>query len=289
MFTQCGQLYKWKYIDHKKPDTVDDSYFAIAGTTIQKVFEYFFNDKLYEKFDNAKDLKKYMFDLTAEVYEEELAKPGVYIKWEGRGYGSSHTKESRLKDIRSMLDPAYKVIKEHNLLGPQTESEKELSHYITPDLKIAGRADFLVETKEGYILLDGKATEKEDKEINVDQLYLYAWMVKETTGFLPVKMGFWKWRFSYILWVDINLDYLEQVKNKITTMSEKIIAGDYKVNPSPSHCKYCRYAPSCTEWQELSAKNKEKYAHAKEVDTTFLDNIFSGQKGNGKGPKITTL
>ena len=143
---------------------------------------------------------------------------------------------------------------------------------VTPDGKIGGQIDCLVETPEGVIIRDfktGAIFEKKDEqsgealELKEDyklQLQLYAGIYFENKGQWPKALEVipMSGKTETIAVVPEECEtLLRDAKAKLDKINELLAAADAKTlaMPTPSSCKYCGFRPTCDSYKSASGMN----------------------------------
>lgn len=279
-----GQYYRQRILKQQVEGEKDSKHHAATGTLIQRVFEDFYNERLWEiSWDFALNEMKDRLNL---YYKEFL--DTEYINWKDP---SNKFNQITLKEqVSSLIEPTLNVIKSNDLLGSFTSSEFEIGEDFTPldlsgnpfpgNFRIYGKLDFLIKKDDGTVLiLDGKASVKREQNVSSDQLYFYALLFLYKFGYLPDKLGFLFYHFCKvdptiaIDWHDVNMVKLHNLKANISKAFIEMTAGTYFIDtPTPKFCRYCQYENIC----DARIAQKKKNSRGKNKNNISLDSVPSG-------------
>lgn len=279
-----GQYYRQRILKIEVDRTQDSRHHAAVGTLIQRLFEDFYNERMWEiSFTYAQNELR---DRLRGYYQEFL--DTEYINWKDP---SNKFNQVTLKDeVLSLIDPTLKVIEEQGLLGSFTSSEFEIGEDFTPqdaqgntldgNFRIYGKIDFLIKKDDGTVLiLDGKASVKREQNVSVDQLYFYALLFLYKFGYLPTKLGFLFYHFCKVDpsiamdWYPVNVAAIHQLKAKISKAFFEIKGQQFIDTPKPKYCRYCLYEGICDARQAQKAKN----SRGRKKGSSSLDSLPSGE------------
>lgn len=205
LYNECPNKYfLTKYI--KVPYT--DARASFPGTVIQKVMEYFYNDKIY--LTNSK-VSEWLGTKIVEVHRS-LSKY-YQLPW------VPNEEETLLAEYPLYLNKIVDTIKEHKLLSKIADSEVYIKHPLNElpmaqDL-IIGKMDFRITKDDQLWILDGKFSKWGTKYLDQDQLIWYALLEKLKNGKYPTQLGWWLYRQGDIQWIEWNEDRIFELKGRI--------------------------------------------------------------------------
>lgn len=246
-YGECPLRYKWNYVDKKKPKIPENAYYSICGTVKQKMFENFYNDKLYLKKDQC---APYMESQVEKLFDECLLKNPVL--WEAPI--AKKSKEDLIAECKDGVKKGIKIIKDHKLLTEDTRSEAKFVAKLDKWIEVLGYIDFVIRFKDGRgWIIDGKDTAdpKKMKDVDPRQLWIYSYMYEQYYGKFPEKVGFMFWRHDTILYYDPK-EGVEQVKEWIKKTYWDVKNQKFDPKPSSSNCFFCKYKYECDAYNALS-------------------------------------
>lgn len=238
-FFRCSQMYKWQFLDKRKPDEV--FIFTAFGSTLHKAIELHFKYGLSfeEIVDSWKALLIVAFSEakglefpTNKVLEECFSKGIMQIN-------NVKKMKKRWKD--------YKVI----------EIEKYCKiPFVNPffeNVFLTGRIDLIL--KGAFIIcLDWKSSKSKEKYIDTNtQLTFYNFFVSRlyecsldnVQGALAYPID------GDIIFTERTIDDVEELFKKINLMLERISKKDFskdpKLNWRPEDCFFCQYKKTCNK------------------------------------------
>lgn len=256
-WNKCGKQYRLDRISDKEPPVRDSKHNAIVGSVTQRIFEDFYNEKMW-KINNGlvDELHK-----RAEVYLDEFVADN-YINWSDFTCRFK-SKYEPLKEIQDIIPKTIKGISREKLVGPYAVSELELKVPFGEDY-LYGFIDFIIRQEDGtLLLLDGKSSRHYDKYVNPEQLYYYSLMFFLRYHKIPDKLGFFFYRYAddpdkAIQWHPIDKARVRDIKEDIQRTMTAIHNRKFEANPEPSHCNWCVWSQICDERQEQKRQNKAK-------------------------------
>jgi len=256
---KCPLCYKKKYIEKRIPRVPPNFYYALPGIVIQKIFEHFYNDFWYRKKDKCKE---YMLSRAPKIFRNTLE----YCNVDWDASISKKSKNEVYEEFLDMIEKNINTIVEHKLIGIRNKSEHKTRVYLGEDSKIGlvSKIDFLIETKEGVQILDGKATSNKSTYTK-DPLHLifYALCFKLRYRKLPHKIGYWFWRDGTIKYIDFTEDDVNALKEEIMdVVHNKIFKSKFPANPNYKSCLFCDYKLECGDRTRFIANyKKEKFGY----------------------------
>lgn len=253
----CGKQYKLDRISDREPPVKDSRHNAAVGSVVQRVFEDFYNDKMWK---DQNELVSRLRD-KAELYYEEFLEE-EYIDWNDFTC-RFNTPYEPLKEIHEIIPGTVRAIGREKLVGPYAVSELEMKVPFAEDY-LYGFMDFIIRQEDDtLILLDGKSSRHYDKYTDPDQLYYYALMFFLRYHKLPDKLGFFFYRYAddpdkAIQWHPIDKAKIREMRERIEDTIQSIRNREFDANPVPSHCQWCQWEQICDERQEQKRKNRAK-------------------------------
>jgi hypothetical protein len=208
-----GCLYRWwhMYENHTPHQKEDDRLGSIYGTSVGKLFEQFYQEKLWS---NTKECRQILEDraegvVDQTIYEETHDrgdwKPAGTIRWkddETHPRGIYYNREELISDVKHAIPRGLESIRQHALIGRDAVAELYLNTEIGGH-KFGGRADFvLTRYRHGdLVIIDGKGTrhalgDKPDKWLDPTQLTWYALLMREKFGKFPDWVAFLLWKIE---------------------------------------------------------------------------------------------
>lgn len=232
----------------RKPVAPQDVTHAIMGQTIQAVWEDFYNHKLWSRsFKKAETLPRLLDIMTEHKLNSMLQnlRPDSFVRL------LSH--EEMLKVCKQGVIGTVSTFQHHELWRIPMRVEIDLEARVY-GVKVGGRADFVVEPKEGGILLDGKNTTNKES-VHPDQLRWYGLLYRAKYGEYPNKLGFVYYRYPYdplteetgISWVSLHSNEVESLADKIREVHLRMVGRDFVATPSPAACRWCKYKEVCPD------------------------------------------
>lgn len=250
LYRSCPLAYKHRYILKSKSD--HDPRDTMFGSIIGKLFEWFYQEKLY--------LRAHPVNALLELIPQ--AKDEVFIN-EGYVRGSDSSYESSLSDLLQRFVPTgVEIIRTHRLLTPTTAAELDLSvvhQFKDYSVRLVGRADFVHYFESGCVIVDGKASKHRDRYVDSTQLVWYA-LSHYLKYHVPVNQtAFLYWCFpdNPISYVKYDANDMRNLLSDIKSVSDRVRANEFESSVG-DNCRRCAYRNQCNFGQEyLSAKRSE--------------------------------
>lgn len=273
-YSECPLQYYHQYIAKTPVPTPDNRVGSLFGSTVGRLFETFYEDRLWRAPNPEKLLLERSAQELRKVMDHEKKRGGVFL-WKG-GKSETQEKESKdykspnevLVDVREAVTRGLVTIKRHWLLGKDARAEVKLDNQIRGHT-LAGRLDFVMNRAAplgDLVILDGKGSKYRDRYTSSDQLYWYAMLYRSHHQRLPDRMGFVFWKSEpeqAVDWFpgDANrVDGLEASAFATIAQIEKakkslpLIA--FNAKPTTSKCNLCPYLFTCKEGQTITSKEK---------------------------------
>lgn len=270
----CLYKYWHMYINITATDP-DDRTGSLYGSTTGRLFEAFYQEKLWRRKDVREILESRVEEYVDNVIRDETTatdwKRAGYIRWkddETHPKGIYYSKEELISDVKHAVARGLNTIKTHGFVGEDAEAEKYLNTTIGGQ-KFGGRADFVMtlhRTGE-LVILDGKGSRSVHKDRYVDprQLLWYSLLLWEKHGRFPVWTGFVFWKkdppynVSKHVWT---LQDAQNLKQEVLTLmgqieakqenlsrrgprdsvSLSVVQEEFPHTASPDNCRFCNYA-----------------------------------------------
>ncbi len=244
------------------PSEPDNKYFAIYGMTIEKFFQNYCNEWGPAGIVFDKDLViKYLSPLYKKILHYNQVDWGApFAK-----LSSQDIFDTVVLDILECL-PVFTVFK-------NTKSETSFKVTLKNEDFLNGRVDFLHTNELGEIeLLDGKGTDTLNKNIDPEQLYMYALLYYFTRKKLPNKIGFVYYKLRHVQYIDFDIKTVDQFRRKLFLVLQAI-KNDKKFigTPSTKACKYCQYKLNCEEYMQKKLVRQKKSSIEIETNGTPID------------------
>ncbi|CAG7658395.1 hypothetical protein PAECIP111802_07032 [Paenibacillus allorhizosphaerae] len=200
---------------------------------------------------------------------------------------STHVKQYELKkrlllNTAAFLIPSFSGEYNRQLSGNERWIE-------TPDRKVGGYADKIVQTAAGYEIIDYKTGEVIGRngikaEYSI-QLMLYAGILYECSGEWPAALKIIDVKGnSYTIGFDKNecIQLLSKARILLLEVNEIIAATksleekqQLLATPTPENCRYCSYRPACLQyWNKKKQTPGAQWPH--DITGTYTDNIALG-------------
>lgn len=236
-YLDCPLKYKFQYID--KLIVISDPKTSFFGSVIGKIFESFYNDKLWA----SPNLKTTLL---------ELINPTIDFYFKKEKFNDNVFREELYQNLIKYVPIGLEIIRQHQLLTLNSRSEIKLDimHFDKNTgliLNLGGRADFIHGNKEDLIILDGKASKYRDQYIDDNQLYWYALLHYLKYCVAPTKIGYLFWLFPEdpIKWIEYDEEILRKCLSDTFIIAKKILDKQFEATPSFSICNFCKYSIRC--------------------------------------------
>lgn len=251
LFKTCPKQYEYKYV-LKHPARPDPRH-TMFGSIIGKVFEWFYEHRLWQRIDPIQEC----VNLIPEAIESVFLSEGYQ-----RGLHPLYEKELH-SDLAKYVPLGVGIIKQNRFLTPSSRAEVDLTVlYQKSDrdipIRLVGRADFVHGEDSGDVyILDGKASKHREKYVDTDQLIWYAASYYLKYHVAPKRLGFVFWSFPSdpVLWIAYDSDSMRSILDDTLSIAIKVRSNQF--NPVTSgECHRCIY--KCEDGiQYLAKKRKE--------------------------------
>jgi hypothetical protein len=247
----CPLRYHFSYI--LKDKTGRDPRRAMLGNVIGKVFEWFYDRRVWGTVDPTFTAVSYIDDATRVIFEQE--------KFDA---ASDPAFCSLLRqDLLKYVPEGVEVIRNHELISTNSQAELNLEVEYTSakhgmTLKIGGRTDFShLKGDKTVWLMDGKASKHREKYVDAEQLIWYAVQHYLKYHVAPVRLGFIFWCFPEdpIKWISYDNNAIRASLDRTFEVAKKIQLKQFDPTPS-GECHKCDFLNKCEEGQRHLAKRK---------------------------------
>lgn len=259
-YLSCPRKYWFRYV--KKQKVADDPRKSMFGLVIGKVFEWFYNKKIWIHSNPESECLSLIDSAIDEV---------CCMKEFVKSSDPSFIKELR-DDANKYVPLSIQVIRDHKLLSVNSRSEVDLtvdcySKQCDMSLRIGGRADF-VHTSENVWIVDGKGSVYREKYVDSEQLIWYAVQHYLKYHIAPTRLGFLYYKFpdDPVQWIVYNEQSMRQNLAKTFDVATKIRDSVFDATPSGG-CHQCEFRPMCSDGiKHLASKRAEN-----RLQTTIFD------------------
>jgi hypothetical protein len=264
-YVTCPRKYYFQYV--AREPVLRDPKPSLFGSIIGKVFEWFYEDRLWADPD----------PVSAACAKIGRATDSVCRK-EGFVLGSDPAFAASLKsDLEKFVPAGVETVRSHRLLSENSHAEVDLTVTTSKDgtaLRLGKRADFIHWMPGGSWILDGKGSAKRHQYADPDQLVWYALLHYLKYGFSPSRLGFIFWRFpdDPVQWIDYDASSLRSVHSRAFQVAEKVRLQVFDPVPSTS-CKVCDFRSKCDVGTRHVAELRVKSAGRIESSIFDLDFI----------------
>jgi hypothetical protein len=250
-YLTCPRQYEFRYV--LKDPARSDPKKSMLGSAIGKVFEWFYDQKMWaEKDPEALALSK-IPDAIEYTFAHENYMPG-----------SDYTWESSLKsDLREFIPKGIGVIRTHGFVTPYSRAEVDLTVNYSPpgskiSVKMGGRSDFIHgQTLSDVWIVDGKASKHREKYVDADQLVWYGTQHYIKYHVAPSRLGFVFWCFpdDPVKWIEFDRDSMRGLVKSLFEVCQRILDKDFQATPS-GECHRCAYKGKCDDGTVYLAKRR---------------------------------
>lgn len=245
-YLTCPKKYWFRYV-MRMPD-ISDPKNTLFGSAIGKLFEWFYNQKLWSRSDTNNRL---VF-LTDSAVRDCLRSSNLDVN----DYRDLIVKTK--EEIEHLIPKIVQVIKDHRLLTSCSRSEVDLTVDCTNiKVKLGGRADFIHGTGSAVWILDGKGSLHREKFVDSEQLIWYALQHYMKFHVVPARIGFLYYKFpdDPIQWISFDEKSLRNSVNMTLEVVRKIKTDSFASAPS-GECHRCGYRPKCDDGMKYLAARK---------------------------------
>ena len=239
-YLSCPQKYYFRYV--KKQEAVDDPRKALFGMAMGKLFEWFYNKKLWAIKNPEEECLRASDQAIDDVCDEKRFDRSLHRDF----MADLH------RDVREFIPSTIKAIREHKLLNVSSRSEVDLTvdysskkHGMT--LRIGGRSDFVHGPKPVWIV-DGKGSVHREKYVDSEQLIWYALQHYLKYHVAPERLGFLHYRFPKdpVQWIAYDEQAMRANLAKTFEVVVKIRNGEFSAIPS-GECHRCDFRTVCQD------------------------------------------
>ncbi len=260
----CPKQYEYKYI--KKEEVERDPKDSLFGSIIGKLFEWFYEKKIWSDPDPTKSLLDLSEKAITEVFKKE--------KWD-EFRDPIHTQQIR-EDLRKFVPSGVEIIRKFGFLTQYSRAEADLTVLYTSEkhgmtIKMGGRADFIhSKDRLDVWILDGKASRHKSKYIDPEQLIWYAVQHYIKYRVAPTRLGFIFYKFpdDPVKWIDYDEEAVRSSLNQTFDTAKKIVLKQFQATPS-DFCKLCDYGGICEEG--LKYRSEKKLEDGSRISDSIFD------------------
>jgi CRISPR/Cas system-associated exonuclease Cas4 (RecB family) len=249
----CPKQYRYTYVLKQKSETNPKD--VLFGNTIGKIFERFYNDKLWLR----PDVDSYMMSLIEDTIDECASRYSFNPR------SDPDFKSKLIRDLQEFIPATIKIIRNRKLLAPLSIAEADLTVVYRDKesgivLKIGGRSDFIhYFNKNNIWILDGKGSKYKDKYVDSDQLIWYAIQHYLKYYVAPSRLGFIFYKFPSdpIKWIMIDDQSIRDNLKRTFQVASKILNNMFDPTPSPE-CRRCPFLSMCDDGAKYLANRRNK-------------------------------
>lgn len=249
-------------IDKKKHGYGSQSYWALMGTLVQKVYELYFNQQvnLREKGRDDATIAK-----VADRVIDAVMKTNPEVS-----YRPDQTEEGLINEAKAQVISGIQFLKDAGILTKRVRSEVKLNGTFR-GFRMFAMVDFLVEDeRNGDEIYDGKGYAQENADPR--QVVYYA-LNRASSGRKLAKAGLIYWKHGFRE-VDVSPKALREfIDGDIASVRplleelKKGVTGLLPTKPSPTTCGHCNWRDTC----EDSLKKKTEVTEFLPEDTGFRE------------------
>ena len=249
-FLQCPRLYHYQ-ATKVPPPVKPSSYFALYGILIEAFFKKYTNVYTKQGVTLSNDqIREILKSLWGYVLEKN------YVDWSDPWVNET---------ADQILENVYNdVLLNMNTFFFWKEAQSEVSFEVllkkSQDV-LSCRMDFIWRKPDGTVeILDGKGTNKLDKNVDIEQLLFYALMYLLRNKRVPDKLGFLYYKYHLIKYIDFNMDTVMAFKDKLALVKRAISKTEVfePVVGLSKHCKWCAYRFGCDAYNDKKDANAQK-------------------------------
>lgn len=245
----CPKRYKLRYIDGILIPSDPEN--TIFGATIGKIFEWFYNNRLWLSDAHAaviSAIEPAIEDITSDKKFDPMSHPDFM-------------RELRA-DLHEFVPAGLETIRKHGLLSINSRAEVKLhvTHYNPKfglTLRLGGYADFVHIDGEQVWILDGKGSKWREQYIDIEQVIWYAVQFYLKFHIAPTRLGFIHWRFPEdpVQWVMYDEQSIRNSLNETFQVARNIKSGLFDAKTS-GECRLCSHKDDCKEGKQYLATRR---------------------------------
>ncbi|MFW6140314.1 MAG: RecB family exonuclease [Acidobacteriota bacterium] len=265
-YEKCPLQYKYAYIDRIKVEA-EDTVETFLGSRIHEALEKLYRDKQHEKLLSLDELLNYFNQTWKKNWKDSV----IIVKDDYTQHNYRQIGERQLRDYYQRHYP----FEEGRILGLETKSflpldeQGKYSFHVRID-RLMYMGDGLYEVhdyKTGSFLINQESLDKDR------QLAMYSLWVKEQ---------FKDFKKARLVWHFLNFDKemesfrtdeeLEELKQEILEVIEKIEAAEEFPPHVSELCSWCLYKPICPEWKhQVGLEEKEENEYLNDPGLKLVD------------------
>lgn len=241
-YLTCPKQYWYRYIlKDKSPIDIKKTIF---GSTIGKVFEWFYEKKFWSSSDPIHAARSSISEAIELIFMQESYHKGSDPEWE-RGLN---------EDLQKYVPIGVDIIRSHSLLTKNSQAELDLTvSYMSPssniNMRLGGRADFVhYNGPDDVWIMDGKAYKQREKYVDADQLIWYATQHYLKYRVAPTQLSFIYWLFPEhpMQYIAYNSDTMRGLLKDTMEVGQKILDKDFRATPC-GECHRCAFKSKCDD------------------------------------------
>lgn len=252
-YLTCPRQYHFRYV--LKDPTRSDPRGSIFGSAIGKVFQWFYDRRLWAEPDPGAACLAVVDEAMEAVFREEKFDPSS-----DPGFRSMTR-----QDMVHYVPAGVETIRKLGLLTVNSRAEVDLTVLYGNEkygmsIKMGGRADFVHSSDMlNVAIIDGKASKHREKYVDSEQLIWYAVQHYIKYHVAPVRLGFVFWSFpdDPIKWIAYDSQAMRASIDRTFDVAKKIELKAFDATPSGA-CHRCNYKDRCDDGRKyLSQRKKE--------------------------------
>jgi hypothetical protein len=252
-YVKCPKMYEFRYI--KETPVFRDLRGSMFGSAIGKVFQWFYDERLWATPDPVHSCLVLIDRAISEVFKEEGFDPTS-----DPGYRASVR-----HDMSVFIPSGIETIRRLRLLTPYSRAELNLNVLYGNErygmtMKLGGRCDFVhSQDRMNVCIVDGKASKHREKFVDSGQLIWYAVQHYLKYHVAPTRLGFIFWAFpdDPVKWISYSSKDMMDSLDLTFEVGKKINLKVFNATPS-GECHRCDYRDKCEEGRKhLAARKKE--------------------------------
>ena len=195
------------------------------------------------------EMIEFTADKTGKIPTRDEALKKLNEKWIWNSYANK-TSESEFKARAIKMTDTFLEWRKNNQ-NKFIASELKVSAPFA-GLTLNGKIDWIEENPQGeYEVVDfktGTSPISQNKAEEDLQLHIYAWLVWQKFGKIPVRASLFFLDKPKIVTIEIDKDKVEKLLDeKIKPLIERILKNDFEADPESYKCSQCDYSSTCSK------------------------------------------